>query len=46
MTPTKKRTLLVTGGNGHLGRRVLELLVERNLKDTTIIAGTRDPAKL
>ncbi|MDP2342736.1 MAG: NAD(P)H-binding protein [Deltaproteobacteria bacterium] len=41
-----QRTLLVTGAHGHLGRRVLELLVEKKLKNTTIVAGTRDPQKL
>lgn len=40
-----QRTLLVTGANGHLGRRILELLVEKSPKDTKIIAGTRDPSK-
>lgn len=40
-----KRTLLVTGAAGHLGRRVLELLVARSGGDT-IVAATRDPAKL
>lgn len=40
-----QRTLLVTGANGHLGRLVVELLAQKNLKDTKIIAGTRDPSK-
>jgi NAD(P)H dehydrogenase (quinone) len=37
-------TLLVTGGSGHLGRRVLELLLERGAGP--IVATTRTPAKL
>jgi NAD(P)H dehydrogenase (quinone) len=37
-------TLLVTGASGHLGRRVVELLLEN--KAGTVIAGTRDPAKV
>ena len=36
--------LLVTGASGHLGRRVVELLLEK--KAGTVIAGTRDPAKV
>jgi NAD(P)H dehydrogenase (quinone) len=38
------QTLLVTGASGHLGRRVVELLLEANAG--TVIAATRDPAKL
>ncbi len=38
-------TLFVSGANGNLGRRVLELLQERNY-DGRIIAGTRTPEKL
>lgn len=38
------RPLLVTGASGHLGRRVVELLLERGEKN--IIATTRNPAKL
>jgi NAD(P)H dehydrogenase (quinone) len=37
-------TLLVTGASGHLGRRVLELLIESGQKN--IIAATRTPEKL
>jgi NAD(P)H dehydrogenase (quinone) len=37
-------TLLVTGASGHLGRRVVELILEK--KAGTVIAGTRDPAKI
>lgn len=40
----KNQTLLVTGASGHLGRRVVELLLEANAG--TVIAATRDPAKL
>ncbi|HET7715245.1 MAG TPA: NAD(P)H-binding protein [Bauldia sp.] len=36
--------LLVSGASGRLGRRVVELLLER--KSGHVIAGTRDPAKL
>lgn len=38
------KTLAVTGASGHLGRRVVELLLERNAGP--IVAITRDPAKL
>lgn len=41
---TTKRTLLVTGASGHLGRRVVELLLERGTD--TIVAATRNPEKL
>lgn len=37
-------TLLVTGASGHLGRRVVELLLETH--QGTIIAATRTPEKL
>ena len=39
-----KRTLLVTGASGQLGRRVIELLLEKNAG--RIVAVTRDPTKL
>jgi NAD(P)H dehydrogenase (quinone) len=38
------RTLFVTGASGHLGRRVVELLLERAADK--IVAGTRKPEKL
>lgn len=38
------RTLFVTGASGHLGRRVVELLLERG--GDKIVAGTRKPEKL
>lgn len=38
------KTLAVTGASGHLGRRVIELLLERQAGP--IVATTRDPAKL
>jgi NAD(P)H dehydrogenase (quinone) len=38
------RTLFVTGASGHLGRRVVELLLERSAGK--IVAGTRKPEKL
>lgn len=37
------RSLLVTGASGHLGRRVVELLLARRAR---VIAATRDPARL
>lgn len=39
-----QKTLLVTGASGHLGRRVVELLLEANAGQ--IIATTRTPEKL
>lgn len=39
-----KQTLLVTGANGQLGRRVVELLLEKG--GDHVVAVTRDPAKL
>src|SRR5579863_1222356 len=41
---TSDRTLFVTGASGHLGRRVVELLLEN--KAGKIVAGTRKPDKL
>jgi NAD(P)H dehydrogenase (quinone) len=41
---TSDRTLFVTGASGHLGRRVVELLVEQGAGK--IVAGTRKPEKL
>ncbi len=38
-------TLFVSGANGNLGRRVLDLLLERNYSGR-IVAGTRTPGKL
>jgi NAD(P)H dehydrogenase (quinone) len=36
--------LLVTGANGHLGRRVVEILLQKQAG--TVIAATRDPGKV
>lgn len=41
---TSERTLFVTGASGHLGRRVLEILLEKG--GNKIVAGTRKPEKL
>lgn len=38
--------LLVTGASGHLGRLVLDKLLERGVEPSRIIGTTRDPAKL
>src|SRR3978361_111494 len=42
---TTSPTLFVSGASGHLGRRVVELLLERGY-DGKIIAGTRSPETL
>jgi NAD(P)H dehydrogenase (quinone) len=42
--PIPRPTLLVTGASGHLGRRVVELLLERGAGP--IVATTRNPASL
>jgi NAD(P)H dehydrogenase (quinone) len=44
MSTTLERTLFVTGASGHLGRRVVELLLEKG--EGKIVAGTRTPEKL
>jgi NAD(P)H dehydrogenase (quinone) len=44
MSQNQQPTLLVTGASGHLGRRVVELLSEKQAG--TIIAATRTPEKL
>lgn len=44
MTTNTTQTLLVTGGSGHLGRRVLELLLAAN--GSKLVATTRTPEKL
>lgn len=44
MSMTSERTLFVTGASGHLGRRVVELLLEKQAGK--IVAGTRTPEKL
>jgi NAD(P)H dehydrogenase (quinone) len=44
MSPTPQPTLLVTGASGHLGRRVVELLLEA--QTGPIVAATRTPEKL
>jgi NAD(P)H dehydrogenase (quinone) len=44
MTATHRQTLLVTGASGHLGRRVIELLLAANAGH--VIATTRTPDKL
>src|SRR5215471_19170757 len=44
MTENRQPTLLVTGASGHMGRRVLELLLESHTGP--IVAATRTPDKL
>ncbi len=44
MSAISERTLFVTGASGHLGRRVVELLLEKDAGK--IVAGTRKPEKL
>lgn len=44
MTQSSTQTLLVTGGSGHLGRRVIELLLEANAGH--VVTTTRTPEKL
>src|SRR5580658_13372 len=44
MDMTSERTLFVTGASGQLGRRVVELLLEKAA--VKIVAGTRKPEKL
>lgn len=44
MSENGKPTLLVTGASGQLGRRVIELLLEKQAE--TIVAATRTPEKL
>jgi NAD(P)H dehydrogenase (quinone) len=44
MSVSSERTLFVTGASGHLGRRVVELLLEK--RAGKIVAGTRKPEKL
>jgi NAD(P)H dehydrogenase (quinone) len=41
---TSERTLFVTGASGHLGRRVIELLLEKG--GDKVVAGTRQREKL
>jgi len=44
MSANHEGTLFVTGASGHLGRRVVELLLAKG--GAGIVAGTRKPEKL
>lgn len=41
--PTSTKELFVTGASGHLGRRVVEILLDQGI---AVTAGTRDPSKV
>ena len=44
MSANKAQTLLVTGGSGHLGRQVIELLLDAHVPN--LVTTTRTPEKL
>jgi len=46
MSQNNPPTLLVTGASGHLGQRVLELLLEAGIAPGKIVAASRTPEKL